>query len=48
VASLNFLFDDGLPTSVGLLGRLQVDGVISLVTVDMSVFPPFIGPLVAL
>jgi hypothetical protein len=48
VASLNFLFDDGLPTSVGLLGRLQVDGVISLVTVDMSVFPPFIGPLVTL
>jgi len=46
--SLSFLFDDGLPTGVGLLGRLQVDGVTSLVTVDTSVFPPFIGPLVTL
>jgi hypothetical protein len=45
--SLNFLFDADLPTS-GLVGRLQVDGVTSPVTVDMSAFPPFIGPLVTL
>jgi hypothetical protein len=48
VSSLSFLFDDTLPTGVGLLGRLQVDGVTSAVTVDTSVFPPFLGPLVTL
>jgi hypothetical protein len=47
-SSLSFLFDNNLPTGVGLLGRLQVDGVTSAVTADTSVFPPFIGPLVTL
>lgn len=46
--ALSFFFEAGLPTSIGLLGRLQVDGVASLVTVNTSVFPPFIGPLVTL
>ena len=48
VTTLSFLFDAGLPTAVGLLGRLQVDGVASLVNVNTAVFPPFIGPLVTL
>lgn len=49
VASLNFLFDETLSTSVKLLARLQVDGVTSVVTADLNVFPPtFTGPWVTL
>jgi hypothetical protein len=49
VASLNFLFDEILPTSVQMLARLVVDGVTSVVTANLSVFPPtFTGPWVKL
>jgi hypothetical protein len=48
-ASLQFLFDTGLPTGEKLLARLEVDGVSSIVTADLSVFPPvFTGPWVTL
>jgi hypothetical protein len=44
--SLNFQFPAGLPAGP-LLGRLQVDGVTSLVEVDFAVHPPaFTGPMV--
>ncbi len=46
VGSLDFVFPPGLP-SAALLGRLQIDGVTSLVEVDWTVHPPvFTGPLV--
>jgi hypothetical protein len=52
--TLSFLFeagtasDPGLPTGQPLLGRLLVDNVTSLVSADVSVFPPFLAPLVTL
>jgi hypothetical protein len=48
-ASLDFIFDAGLPTGEKLLARLVVDGVTSVVTADLNVFPPvFTGPWVTL
>jgi Pvc16 N-terminal domain len=47
--SLSFLFDSGLPTGVKLLARLQIDGVTSAMTFNISTFPPsFVGPTVTL
>jgi hypothetical protein len=49
--TLSFQFDSALPTGVGLLGRLQVDGVTSQVQVTTNPFPlppSFSGPLVTL
>ncbi len=47
-SSLTFQFPAGLPSGA-LLGRLQVDGVTSIVGVDWTQHPPvFTGPMVTI
>jgi hypothetical protein len=48
-ASLDFVFEAGLPTGVPLLARLLVDGIGSPVTADLTLpHPVFTGPLVTI